>query len=237
MACSGSFDQRTATIAVAANFKPTLDLLKADFEAKSDRRIRVVTGSTGKLYAQIRNGAPYDVFLAADQERPRRLVEDGLASSGYNRTYARGLLVLWAPDRDELDIADLTASSVKRIAMANPDLAPYGRAAKQVIARSNLQDAVQEKLVFGENVGQAYAFVSTGNADMGLLAFAQVKGPFLNDKRGAVWLPSEDLYDPIKQDLVLLNRGLENNAALEFLTYLGGPDARAIIRSQGYEKS
>ncbi|MEL6693782.1 MAG: molybdate ABC transporter substrate-binding protein [Pseudomonadota bacterium] len=217
------------TVAVAANFKIALDSLETDFEARTDYKLEAVVGSTGKLYAQITYGAPYDVFLAADQARPIRLVEKDLAAAQSRFTYAFGRLVLWGTD----DPAALATSDVKRIAIANPELAPYGKAAKQAISELNLTEATAPKLVLGENVGQAFAFVSTGNAQVGFVSEAQIIS-LGETEAGLSWRPSADLHDPIAQDAVLLKRAANKAAAIAFMDYLGTEPARDIIAQNGY---
>jgi molybdate transport system substrate-binding protein len=232
--CGPSRDTDTATVAVAANFKTTLAELEADFEHSSSHTIELVTGSTGKLYAQIRFGAPYHVFLAADQERPRRLIEEGLALPESQFTYAQGRLVAWSKQRSEIGPSAFTEADVARVAIANPDLAPYGRAASQVLSELGIAAAVTPKLVLGENVGQAFAFVATGNAQIGLVSEAQVLSLPAQDQAN-IWHPPSSLYDPINQDAVLLTSGASNAAAQAFISYLQSPRAKDIIARHGYE--
>ena len=215
---------------MAANFKTTLDELETAFEASTAYELDLVTGSTGKLYAQIILGAPYDVFLAADQVRPERLVTDGEAVAGSQFTYALGRLVLLGAE----SASDLNAPETRSVAIANPDLAPYGKAAKQVLDRLNLEDQVAPKLVLGENVGQAFAFVTTRNAQLGFVSEAQVRA-FETSSDLRMWRPSPDLYDPIAQDVVLLQRAAENSAALAFIDFLKSEMAREIISRHGYD--
>mgnify|MGYP001792830246 CR=1 FL=1 len=189
------------TVAVAANFKTVLDNLETEFEAQTNYELDMVVGSTGKLYAQIIYGAPYDVFLAADQERPIRLIEEGEAVSDSRLTYALGRLVLWGAD-DPNRLAD---PEIKRIAIANPNLAPYGKAADQVLSHLGLTATTQSKLVLGENVGQAFAFVSTGNAQVGFVSEAQIISLGGEDSK-PLWRPPSASHDPIAQDAVLLAR-------------------------------
>lgn len=230
-ACSAPQTGDTATIAVATNFKTTLEKLETDFEARSGHTLNVVSGSTGKLYAQIVNGAPYDVFLAADQARPQRLVQDDQADARF--TYAIGGLALWSPGRDDISPDTLDDPGFTRMAIANPDLAPYGLAGVQLLERLDRKAAWQSKLVYGESVGQAFAFVSTGNAEIGLVSAAQVLA--LSDaSEDSYWLIPHQLHDPIAQDAVLLGHGQDNAVATAFLTYLQTSDARDIIRRSGY---
>lgn len=220
-------------MAVATNFKTTLEKLQGDFQSRSGYSLSLVSGSTGKLYAQIVNGAPYDVFLAADQVRPERLVEDGDADRASQFTYAHGGLALWGPARDEVTPDTLWDKDVARFALANPDLAPYGAASIQLLDRYERRDAFEPQLVYGESVGQAFAFISTGNAELGFVAASQVLA-LPEPERGGYWLVPRQLHDPIAQDAVLLKRGADNPVAAAFLTYLKSDDARKIIRESGY---
>ena len=228
--CSQPVEQRAATVAVAANFKTTLDLLEADFEANTPHEINAVVGSTGKLYAQIVYGAPFDVFLAADQARPERLEGEQRAVADTRFTYALGRLAVIGIDEP----GQLSTSDVAHIAIANPDLAPYGKAAKQVVVALGLSETIDPKLVLGENVGQAFAFVQTGNAQAGFVSEAQIRA--LQDLRAIrTWHPDPSLHAPIAQDAVLLNRATDSPAALAFLEYLQSEPARDIISKQGYD--
>ncbi len=228
--CSQPAEPRAATVAVAANFKTTLDVLEADFEAKTPHKIDVVVGSTGKLFAQIIYGAPFDVFLAADQARPQRLEREQSAVANTRFTYALGRLAVIGID----DPAQFSTSDVSRIAIANPDLAPYGKAAEQVIIALGLSETIDPKLVLGENVGQAFAFVQTGNAQAGFVSEAQVRA--INASQSIrFWQPDPDLHAPIAQDAVLLARAAESPAAVAFLDYLQSEAARDIISKHGYD--
>ncbi|MEM9054406.1 MAG: molybdate ABC transporter substrate-binding protein [Pseudomonadota bacterium] len=222
-----------ATVAVASNFKPAMDALKERFEAETDHKLTVIYGSTGKLYSQISLGAPYDVYLAADQKRPARLAENGSAVKGTRFTYASGQLVLWAPHLDIAGPETVEAGQFRFLAIANPELAPYGLAAQQVLARLGLETDLTSKLAMGENIGQAFAFVKTGNADLGLIAQSQL---LLLDKAAQrnVWHPPTDFYDPIRQDGVLLTRAVDNPAAQAFLTFLKSDTGQDIITRHGY---
>ncbi|MFN3214625.1 MAG: molybdate ABC transporter substrate-binding protein [Henriciella sp.] len=231
--CSAPQPQEHATVAVATNFKTTLEKLEADFETRSGYMLDVVSGSTGKLYAQINNGAPYDLFLSADQARPERLVEDGRAVQNSRFTYAIGGLALWSPTRPDITPDTLADNDITRLALANPDLAPYGLATVQLLERLDLLEPWQAKFVLGENVGQAFAFVSTGNAEIGFVSAAQVLA-LPEDARGSYWLVPRQLHEPIAQDAVLLKTGEDNQVARAFLTFLKTPEARDIIHESGY---
>ena len=222
----------TALIAVAANFaKPSERLIQA-FAAGTDHDIEVSTGSTGALAAQIRNGAPFMAFLAADEERPKQLEAEGLAVAGTRFTYAVGRLVLWGPDPRWIALDPATSLAnpeLKHLAIANPKVAPYGRAAEETLTALGLWDAIQPKLVRGEDVAQTYQFVASGNAELGFVALSQVI-----DRSGSRWEVPQDLYAPIRQQAVLLAPGKDNEAAKAFLDFLRSEPAREIVRSMGY---
>ena len=231
--CAPRPSGQSATIAVAANFKNTLERLETGFEENTMYTIDIVSGSTGKLYAQIINGAPYDVFLAADQSRPRMLVEGGYAAAANQPTYALGKLALWSPVDPNVTPDTLIAPGITRLAVSNPDLAPYGLAALQVLDRLDLKAQLRPKFVFGENVGQTLAFVSTGNAQIGFVSAAQIL-VLPEDMEGSAWLVPPQLHDPIAQDAVLLTTGRDNAAAVAFMSYLQSAEARDIIARSGY---
>jgi molybdate transport system substrate-binding protein len=223
-----------ATVAVAANFQPVLERLAEQYEKDTGHRLRISSGSTGKLYAQIVNGAPYDVLLAADRARPTRLGQQGLGIAESQFTYVIGRLALiGATDERLLDdaAATLAQGSVRAIAIANPALAPYGKAAREVLDALGVADHLRDRIVMGENVGQAYTLVATGNADLGLVALS------LAMSAGADrYLPvSGDLHAPIRQDAILLAHGAGNPAATGFMAFLrDDPGARALIVAAGF---
>ena len=224
-------------VAVASNFAEAMDRLKEDFEAGGSYELKVSAGSTGKLYAQIVNGAPFDVFLAADQRRPRLLVEEGRASAESRFTFAVGRLTLWSPDPKRVrpdGPAALRAGSFRKLAIANPRLAPYGEAAREVLQALGQLQSLSGRLVLGENIGQAHALVATGNAELGLVSLSQVLSP-RNAKPGSRWDVPARLHSPIRQDAVLLARASGNSAAKAFLSFLGSAEARSTIRRFGYE--
>ncbi len=220
-------------VATASNFSGTLQQLAAAFEKETGNAVKTSAASTGKLYAQIVNGAPYDLFLSADEARPERLEREGVAVAGSRFTYALGRLVLWAPERPFEGEARvlLAADDVRRVAIANPNTAPYGAAARQVLEGMGLWQALEGRLVRGENIGQTFQFVASGGADMGFVAQAQLVDM---PQRGYRWLVPQTLYRPIRQQAVLLKRGADNAAACTFLDYLRSPQARAVIEAQGY---
>jgi molybdate transport system substrate-binding protein len=216
-----------AQVAVAANFASPAKKLAELFTQRTGQRLSLSSGSTGKFYAQIKSGAPFDALLSADEETPRRLEAEKLAVAGSRFTYAVGRLVLWSPKTDAVGEPVLRAGRFSRLAIANPRLAPYGAAAKETLEKLGLWQRVQPKLVRGENIAQAYQFVSSGNADLGFVALSQ-----LTEAAGARWLVPEHFHAPLRQDAVLLR---ENTAARAFLDYLRSPPARERIRSYGYE--
>jgi molybdate transport system substrate-binding protein len=226
----------TALIAVAANFAEAMTRLEQQFEAQTNHKLTVTFGSTGKLYAQIVAGAPIDVLLAADQVRPAKLEDMGLAVADSRFTYAVGQLALWSAD--PLHIAAdgeivLRRADFRHLAIANPKLAPYGEAARQALMRLGLYEQLAPRLVMGENVGQAYALVATGNAELGLVALSAVLS-LRNQYPGSQWLVPLDLYDPIRQDAILLRRAEHNQAALAFVDFLQSRAARTLIEDSGY---
>ena len=212
----------TALVAVASNFAKVAALLQPVFEAETGYRITLSSGSTGQLFAQVLTGAPYDLFLAADQWRPQRLEEAGLSLA--RRTYARGLLALWRP-AGEASEAALRSENYAHLAIANPALAPYGRAAKEALEALGLWERLQPRIVIGQNVGQAFALVASGNAQMGLVAQSFTLG------QGESWQVPEALYEPILQDAVLLR---DSPAAAAFMDFLASEKAQEIIHTSGY---
>jgi molybdate transport system substrate-binding protein len=224
-------------VATASNFAAVVERLEADFESSTGHDLRVVSGSTGKLYAQILRGAPFEILLAADQQRPARLVAEGLAEAKSRRTYARGRLVLWSSDPERIGRdgkATLREADFRRLALANPDLAPYGVAAREVLGALQLDRLLADRLVMGENIGQAFALVATGNAELGFVAASQIDG---SDAlmSGSRWVVPSDLHGPIRQDAVLLGPGTESVGARAFLAYLASPEVKDLIRSFGYD--
>lgn len=223
-----------ASVAVAANFGAPMKRLAPLFEEATGHTLLLSSGGTGKFYTQIKNGAPFDVLLAADGETPARLVREGDAIR--TQTYAIGKLALWSADRSKIDGSDavLRRGAYNRLAIANPRLAPYGAAAMQVLDRLGLSAQAKERFVTGENIGQTYQFVASGNADIGFVALSQV----WQDGRltgGSAWIVPASLYTPIRQDAVLLKRGQYNPAARALLDFLQTPQAQAVIRSYGYD--
>lgn len=216
-------------VAVAANFTAAMREIVRNFENSSGHQVLVSYGSTGKLYTQILHNAPFDLFLAADQHRPQLLENKQLASGRF--TYAIGKLILWSSDPDrEVDETALYQDDFKRIALANPKTAPYGAAAETVMQRLGVAEALSGKRVQGDSIAQTYQFVATGNVELGFVALAQVA--LSNEGKG--WEIPQELYPPIRQDAVLLERGRGNPIARELLTFLQQDAATGIIHRYGY---
>lgn len=225
-----------ALVAVATNFAEVIRELKPVFEQASGHRLQTATGSTGKLYAQIKHGAPFHVLLAADTERPRRLVSEGDAEIGSQFTYATGRLTLWSLGQKQIgpDGRDrLTSAGLRHIAIANPKLAPYGMAAEEALRTFGLWEALSPKIVMGQNIGQTFSMVATGNAELGFVALSAVLSP-RNTQTGSRWDIPANAHRPIRQDAVLLKAGRGNTAARTFLRFLKTPQARVIIKRFGY---
>ena len=223
-------------MAVASNFLNPFKQLVPAFEKESGHRVRTVSGSTGKLYAQILHGAPFDVLLAADSERPRLLEHNGQAVAGSRYTYAQGKIVLWSADPQSIAAdgeSTLRLGSFKHLALANPKTAPYGKAAYTTLQRLKLWESLSPTVVRGENINQTFQFVVTGNAEVGFVALSQVMDPRLKT-RGSRWIVPEHLYEAINQDAVLLTRGQSQPAAKALLQFLKSGPARDIIQSYGY---
>lgn len=228
-----------ATIAVATNFAETQEALVGLFAQSSGAKITTVTGSTGRLYGQIVNGAPFDAFLSADAARPALLIENGHAVGASLFTYAQGKLALWSadPNRVGTDGAKtLAGGQFRHLAIANPALAPYGLAAQQTLAALGLDKAVEKKLVMGEDIGQAFAMIASANAELGFVALAAVHSP-RNEIGGSYWIVPETLHDPIRQDAVLLKRGENNATAKDYLAFLKSDGARALMAERGFGSS
>ncbi|MEM7612361.1 MAG: molybdate ABC transporter substrate-binding protein [Pseudomonadota bacterium] len=222
-------------LAVAANFNAPMRELAAAFEQDTGHVLKIAPGASGKLYAQIRQGAPYDLFFSADQNKPAALVRDGLALGDSRYTYASGRLVLWTrrPDYHADEIRRALSQSEGRIAVANARIAPYGAAAEQVLGALGLADQLRPRLVYGESVSQAYQFAASGNARFGLVAASVVMrdGAFVT---GSGILVPQTLHGPVLQDAVVLTRSQFPQAAMAFLAYLHTNPAQQIISRYGY---
>lgn len=232
---AGAAGAAEVQVAAAANLGPAIEKISAAFSRDTGHRAVVALGSTGKFHAQIRNGAPFEVLLAADEETPRKLEAEDLALPGTRFTYAIGKLVLWSPREGVVDARGevLRQPPTGKLAIANPRVAPYGAAATEALQALGVLSAWEPQIVQGESVGQAYQFVASGNAQMGFIALSQVAvdGRIAS---GSGWLVPPQLYTPLRQDAVLLKPGAANPAATAFLLYLRGNAARAILRRAGY---
>jgi molybdate transport system substrate-binding protein len=218
-------------IAVAANFTDAANEIAAVFRQKTGHDAVLSFGSSGQFYAQITQDAPFQVFLSADAERPKKLVEDGLAIADSRFTFAIGKLVLWSKDPKLVKGEEtLKSGAFAKLSICDPVAAPYGAAAVETMKSLKLYDTLKPKFVEGANITQAYQFVATGNADLGFVALSQLTG----DDSGSRWIIPEELYAPIRQDAVLLKKGAGNEAAVAFMSFLKGPEANAIIKKYGY---
>jgi molybdate transport system substrate-binding protein len=221
--------------AVAANFQKPMEGIVAEFQKETGHTVKLSFGSSGKFYSQIKEGAPFDVFLAADEKNPKLLEEEGLAVKDSRFVYALGKLVLWSAQPGFVDDKGvvLTKGSYNKIAYADPKLAPYGLAAQETLQKMKLWDKVQTKLVTGESIAQTYQFAATGNAEMAFIALSQITKDG-KQSEGSFWLVPGELYNPIKQAAVQLTAAKDKDAAQAFLKYLKSGKALAIIRSFGY---
>ncbi|RCL28652.1 molybdate ABC transporter substrate-binding protein [Pseudomonas sp. AFG_SD02_1510_Pfu_092] len=223
-------------VAVAANFTAPIQAIAKDFEKDTGHKLVAAYGATGQFYAQISNGAPFEVFLAADDSTPAKLEQENAIVPGSRFTYAIGTLALWSATPGYVDGNGevLKHNAFKHLSIANPKTAPYGLAATQVLAKLKLTEATRPKLVEGQNITQAFQFVSTGNAELGFVALSQI---YQDGKvtSGSAWIVPASLHAPIRQDAVILEKGRNNPAAKALVDYLKGPKAAAVIKSYGYE--
>ncbi|MFZ5938460.1 molybdate ABC transporter substrate-binding protein [Pseudomonas putida] len=223
-------------VAVAANFTAPIQAIAKDFEKDTGHKLVAAYGATGQFYAQIKNGAPFEVFLAADDSTPKKLEEEKEIVPGSRFTYATGTLALWSAKPGYVDDKGevLKKNQFQHLSIANPKAAPYGLAATQVLDKLKLTEATKAKIVEGQNITQAYQFVSTGNAELGFVALSQI---YKDGKveSGSAWIVPANLHEPILQDAVILSKGKDNPAAKALVDYLKGPKAAAVIKSYGYE--
>lgn len=222
-------------VAVAANFSAPIEEIGKAFRKATGHQLKISTGASGKFYAQISHGAPFLVFLSADEEKPAQLEKEGLAVQGTRFTYAIGKLALWSADPALIDAKGkvLGKNQFNKIAMANPKTAPYGEAAMETLNALQLKRQIEPKIVMGENISQTYQFVATANAALGFVALSQIT----KDNKmigGSAWVVPEKLYSPINQDAVLLVHGKDSVAARQFLVFLKGDEALKVIKSYGY---
>lgn len=223
-------------IAVAANFTAPIKEIAAEFEKDTGHKVVASFGPTGGFYTQIKNGAPFEVFFAADDTTPEKLEKEGDTVAGSRWTYAVGKLVLWSSTPGYVDDKGevLKKNEFKHLSIGNPKTAPYGLAGIQAMEKLGLAEAIKPKLVEGSNITQAYQFVATGNAELGFVALSQV---YKDGKitGGSAWIVPANLYEPIKQDAVILSKGKDNPAAKALADYLKGPKAIAVIKAYGYD--
>ena len=223
-------------VAVAANFTAPMQKIAAQFEKATGHKAILSFGSTGKFYAQIQHGAPFQVLLSADDTTPARLEQEGLGVKGSRFTYAIGKLVLWSKRANVVDDKGevLKSGTFDRLALADPKLAPYGAAAIQTMTKMGLLAQLTPKFVRGENISQTFQFIATENAQLGFVALSQV---YVDGKitEGSAWLVPANLYAPIRQDAIMLSNGQDNAAAMALDNYLKGEQAQAVIRSFGYD--
>ncbi|TWC19718.1 MULTISPECIES: molybdate ABC transporter substrate-binding protein [unclassified Pseudomonas] len=234
---AGAAQADEVQVAVAANFTAPIQAIAADFEKDTGHKLVAAYGATGQFYTQIKNGAPFEVFLAADDTTPAKLENEGDTVKGSRFTYAIGTLALWSAKDGYVDDQGqvLKNNGFQHLSIATPKAAPYGLAATQVLEKLGLAAQVKGKIVEGQNITQAYQFVSTGNAELGFVALSQV---YKDGKPtgGSAWIVPAELHDPIKQDAVILGKGRDNPAAKALMDYLKGPKAAAIIQAYGYQR-
>jgi len=232
----GTVQADEVQVAVAANFTAPIQAIAADFEKDTGHKLVAAYGATGQFYTQIKNGAPFEVFLSADDTTPEKLEKEGDTVKGSRFTYAIGTLALWSAKEGYVDAKGevLKNNEYQHLSIANPKAAPYGLAATQVLEKLKLTEATKAKIVEGQNITQAYQFVSTGNAELGFVALSQI---YKDGKvsSGSAWIVPADMHDPIKQDAVILNKGKDNAAAKALVEYLRGAKAAAVIKSYGYQ--
>ena len=223
--------------AVATNFHNPFKAVVKQFEKKTSHKVIIIAGSTGKLYAQIVNGAPFDIFLSADSLRPKLLMQEGRAVSGTQYSYAFGKITLWSPRSNVISeslISTLLKNKFSHIAIANPVTAPYGKAALQILKNLDQWDNLKPFIVQGENIGQAFQFVFSNNAELGFVALSQVLDPKNIHTGIRVYIPSH-YYDPIKQDVVVLTKAGNSVGSMELWNFLKSDEAKKIIKKRGYE--
>lgn len=232
LTCSQNAFSAELRIAVASNFITPMKALAKNYEHKTGNKVIIISSSTGKLYAQIINGAPYDAFFSADKERPEQLEKDKLIIPGSRFTYALGKIVLWSPKSNYIDNDGLALvnKNFDHLSIANPKLAPYGKAAYEVLKNKGLWDKLKIKMVRGENIGQTYQFVKSGNATMGFVALSQILSP-QNNNEGSYWNIPQSLYNPIEQQAVQLN---SKPAVSNFLSFVKSDSSLKLIQNFGY---
>ena len=236
VASSNSMLAQDLTLAVSSNFAKPIQSISFKFTQETGVKVNYSLGATGALYAQIKSGAPYDVFLSADTQTSRKLISEGLGITSSNFTYARGQLILWSKDPTLVDNKGLVLQRgrFKSIALANPKLAPYGQAAQETIEHLGLSQELKSKMILSENITQVFQYVSSQNIPLGFIAGSQLPTE-KSDSAGSFWLVPRSLYTPIEQEALLLTKGAQNASALQFLQFLKRQDIKVLIRSSGYD--
>lgn len=237
-AAPGSAQAGEITVAAASDLQFVFKEVVAEFGKKTGHTVKLSLGSSGNFYAQLSNGAPFDLFFSADMSYPRKLAEAGLADPATLLMYGMGRIVLWVPKGSPIDVAAMGVKalqhpSVNKIAIANPKHAPYGRAAVAAMEHFKVYDAVKDKLVMGENISQTAQFVQTGGADIGIIALSLAVAPAMKDT-GVFWEVPPDAYPRLEQGAVILTRAKDQKAARAFLDYAGGPDGRGVFARYGF---
>lgn len=230
-------EQKTIHVAAAADLKFAMEELSKEFEAKTGKRVDITTGSSGNFFAQIRNGAPFDLFFSADVGYPKKLEATGLAEPGTLYEYAVGRILLWTPADAKVDVKRLGWNAlldpaIQKIAIANPEHAPYGRAAITALQRAGIYEQVKEKLVFGENISQAAQFVQSGNAQVGIIARSLAASPSMSN--GKSWSIPAEMYPTIEQAAVVIKAARNKKVAQEFLNFVRGEPGRRILEHYGF---
>lgn len=226
----GTANAAETLIAVASNFAKPMQKIILSFEAQSPHKVNMSAGSSGKIYQQIKHGAPFDVFFSADQEKPLKLIEQAIAVKDSLYTYAIGSLVIWTPDQQKR--REKAVKGVRpNVAIANPKTAPYGAAAVEALKNMGLLTAYKDQLVYGENISQTYQFVASGAAEFGIVAQSQV----IDEPKGTYEIVPTDMYQPIKQDMVVLKHAQDNSAVQDFVKFMHGKKAKDILQSFGYK--
>lgn len=236
LVCASSARAETVLVAVAANFAGAAEDIAQGFVQKTGHEALITTGATGKLYAQIAQGAPFEVLLSADAKTPALLEAEGLAVPGASFTYALGNLTLWSADEGRIGVDPrlaLADPNLRYVAIANPDLAPYGQAAREVMENLEVWQTLQSRIVQGQNIGQTFGMVQSGAAEVGFVARSALDAPGA-DFGGSRWDVPDDLFSPLRQDVALLKAGANNPAAVAFLEYLATDEARGRIAAFGY---
>lgn len=231
------FAQQTVTVAAAADLQPIMTEIAARFEKQSGAEVKLSFGSSGNFFAQIQNGAPYDLFFSADVDYPKELQAAGLIEPGSLYPYATGKIALWTPEGSAIDVRKgltvLTSHAVKKIAIANPSHAPYGRAAEAALKSAGLWDSVSSKLVLGENIAQTAQFVQSGNADVGIVALSLVLAPAMKGQ-GKYFVVPQDLYPPMQQAAVVLKTSQHKTLARSFLQFIKSSEITFLLRRYGF---